>query len=113
MITFIVDSRWGESSLPSLARVLLCLVRVGLKATVENPRCSVDKLSPKESVEGGNTALRGSARAPKEFLGRQTRGFKAEGAQLLRFCSQGFAKENPKGALTLPSSAVSPPEAHF
>ena len=36
-------------------------------ATVKNPRGSVEKLSPKESVEGGNTALRGSVRAPKGF----------------------------------------------
>ena len=38
-----------------------------MKATVENPRGSVEKLSPKESVEGGDTALRGSVRAPKGF----------------------------------------------
>ena len=46
-----------------------------LKATVENPRGSVEKLSPKESVEGADTVLRGSERAPEE---------------------------NPEGALTLP-----------
>ena len=38
-----------------------------VKATVENPRGSVEKLSPKESVEGDNTVLTGSVRAPKGF----------------------------------------------
>ena len=38
-----------------------------MKGTIENPRGSVKKLSPKESVEGGNTALRGSVSAPKGF----------------------------------------------
>ena len=38
-----------------------------LKATVENPRGSVEKLSPKESVEGANTVLRGSVRATEGF----------------------------------------------
>ena len=36
-------------------------------ATVKNRRGSVEKLSPKESVEGGDTALRGSVRAPEGF----------------------------------------------
>ena len=38
-----------------------------MKATVDNPRGSVEKLSPKESVEGANTVLRGSVRALKGF----------------------------------------------
>ena len=38
-----------------------------LKASVENPRGSVEKMSHKESVESGDTALRGSVRAPKGF----------------------------------------------
>ena len=38
-----------------------------LKATVENPRGSVEKLSPKESVEDADTVLRGSVRAPEGF----------------------------------------------
>ena len=38
-----------------------------MKATVENPRGSVEKLSPKESVEGADTVLRGSVRAPEGF----------------------------------------------
>ena len=61
---------------------------VCLKASVENPRGSVEKLSPKESVEGADTVLRGSVRAP-----------------------EGLPKENPEGALTLPRSTVSAPKA--
>ena len=38
-----------------------------MKATVENPRGSEEKLSPKDSVEGGDNALRGSVRAPEGF----------------------------------------------
>ena len=40
---------------------------VALKATVENPRGSVEKLSPKESVKDADTVLRGSVRAPEGF----------------------------------------------
>ena len=40
-----------------------------MKATVENPRGSVEKLSPKESVKGAHTVLRGSLRAPEGFSG--------------------------------------------
>ena len=47
-----------------------------MKATVENPRGSVEKLSPKESVEGADTA------------------------------AEGLPEENPEGALTLPRSTV-------
>ena len=36
-----------------------------VKATVENPRGSVEKLSLKESVEDADTVLRGSMRTPK------------------------------------------------
>ena len=38
-----------------------------LKATVENTRGCVEILSPKESVKGTHTVLRGSVRAPKGF----------------------------------------------
>ena len=38
-----------------------------MKATVENPRGSVEKLYPKESVEGAHTVLGGSVRAPEGF----------------------------------------------
>ena len=39
----------------------------GLKATVENPRGSVEKLSLNESVKGANTVLKGSVGAPGGF----------------------------------------------
>ena len=52
----------------------------------------MEKLSPKESVEGADTVLRGSVRAPKGF-------------------SEGLPEENPEGALTLTRSTVSAPEA--
>ena len=48
----------------------------------------MEKLLPKESVEGGDTALRGSVRAPK-----------------------GLPEENPERALTLDHSAVLASEA--
>ena len=35
-----------------------------MKATVENPRGSVEKLFSKESVEAANTVLKGNVRAP-------------------------------------------------
>ena len=38
-----------------------------LKATLDNPRGSVEKLSPKKSVEDADTVLRGSVRAPEGF----------------------------------------------
>ena len=47
----------------------------------------MEKLSPKESVEGADTVLRGSVRAPKGF-------------------SEGLPEDNPEGALTLPRSTV-------
>ena len=39
-----------------------------MKATVENPRDSVEKMRPKESVEGAHTVLKGSVRAPEGFF---------------------------------------------
>ena len=44
------------------------------KVTVENPKGSGEKLSPKESVEGAHTVLRGSVRAPKGFSEGKTEG---------------------------------------
>ena len=52
---------------PCQLRMGWILSGVKLKATVENPRGSVEKLSPKESVEGTDTVLRGSVRALKGF----------------------------------------------
>ena len=57
-----------------------------MKATVVNPRGSVKKLSPKESVEGADTVLRGSMRAPEGF----SEG-KAEAAKPRRRSPRGFA----------------------
>ena len=62
-----------------------------LKATIENPRGSVEKLSPKGCVKGANTVLRSSVRAPEEF---------SEGKP------EAAAEENPEGALTLPCRIV-------
>ena len=61
----------------------------------------MEKLSPKESVKGTDTVLRGSVSAPKGFSESSLRGFEAEG----------LPEENLEGALTLPSSTVSAPKA--
>ena len=66
-----------------------------VKATVGNPRGSVEKLSPKESVEGAHTVLRDSVRVPEGF----SQG-KPEAA------AEGLPEENSEGALTLPRSTV-------
>ena len=51
----------------------------------------MEKLSPKESVEGADTVLRGSVRAPQGF----SEG-KPEAAK-----PRGLPEDNPEGALTL------------
>ena len=64
-----------SSSDPSLAKKASTSASVvkgppldfSVKATVENPRGSEEKLFPKESVEGADTVLRGSVRAPEGF----------------------------------------------
>ena len=66
-----------------------------LKATVENPRGSVEKLSPKESVEGGDTALRGSVRAPEGFFKDKPEAAKLSGRSPQGFAAEGLPKENP------------------
>ena len=90
----------------------------GVKATVENPRGRVEKLCPKESVEGAHTVLRGSVRAdtaPKDSV-KASEGFsegkpeaaKPRGARRSPrgFAAEGLPEENPEGALTLPRSTV-------
>ena len=57
-----------------------------MKATVENPSGSVEKLYSKESVEGGDTALRGSVKTPKGFSEGKPEAAKPRGPS-----SQGFA----------------------
>ena len=55
--------RWGQTcpthSAPAHPQLPCSGSKCTLKATVENPRGSVEKLSPKESVEGADTVLRG------------------------------------------------------
>ena len=51
-----------------------------VKATVENPRGSKEKLSRKESVKGANTVLRGSVRAPEGFSEGKVKASKPRGA---------------------------------
>ena len=53
-----------------------------LKATVENPRGSVEKLSPKKNVKGANTVLSGSVRAPEGFSEGKPEAAKPRGRSL-------------------------------
>ena len=78
----------------------------GLKATVENPRGSVEKLFPKESGEGPDTVLRGSVSAPKGFSKGKPEASKPRGRSPRGFEAEGLPEENPEGALTLPRSTV-------
>ena len=83
----------------------------GLKATFENPRGSVEKLFPKESGEGGDTALRGSVRASEGFSAGKPEAAKPRGRNHQGFTAKGLPKENPEGALTLPLSPLWAPKA--
>ena len=69
----------------------------------------MEKLSPKESVEGTNTVLRGSVRAPKGFSEGKPKTSKQRGRSPRCFEAEGLPEENPEGALTLPRSTVSAP----
>ena len=64
-----------------------------MKATVENPRGSVEKLPPKHSVEGPDTVLRGSVRAPKGFSEGKPKAAKPRGRS-----TRGFAQEKSPGS---------------
>ena len=57
----------------------------------------MEKLSPKESVEGGDTALRGSVRAPEGFSEGKPEAAKPK-AQPQRFCNRGFAQVKSRGS---------------
>ena len=46
--------------------LLLCFIN-SVKVTVENPRGSMKKPSPKDSVKGADTVLRGSLRSLEKF----------------------------------------------
>ena len=64
-----------------------------LKAIVEIPRGSVEKLFPKE-VEGADTVLRGSVRAPEEFSQRKPKVTKPKGRSPRDFAAEDWPKEN-------------------
>ena len=61
----------------------------------------MEKLSPKESVEGGDTALRGSVRASKGVSEGQHEAAKPRGQSPRGFAAEGLPTENPKEILTL------------
>ena len=73
-----------------------------MKATVENPRVSVEKLSPKESVEGTDTVLRGSVRARKGFSEGKPKASKPRGRS-----PQGFEAPRGRGGKGLGASTIS------
>ena len=79
--------------------------------TVENPRGSVEKLSPKVSVEGADTVLRSSVRAPEGFSKGKSEAAKPRGRCPQGLAAKGLPKENFERALTLTRSTVSVPEA--
>ena len=61
-----------------------------MKTTVENPSGSVEKLYSKESIEGGDTALRGSVKAPKGFSEGKPSAGKPRGPSPRGFAAEGF-----------------------
>ena len=77
-----------------------------LIASVENSKGSVEKLSPKKSVEDAYTVLRGSVRAPKGFSKGKPEAAKQRGRSPRGFAAKGWPEENLEGALTLPRSTV-------
>ena len=70
----------------------------------------MEKMSPKESVEGTDTVLRGSMRAPKGFSKGKPEASKPRGRSP-RGCEAEEPKENPEGALTLTRRTVSAAKA--
>ena len=76
------------------------------ESNFENPWVSVQKLSPKESVEGAHTVLRGSVRAPVGFSEGKPKAGKLRGRSPQGIAAEGLPKENPERALTLPCSTV-------
>ena len=67
-----------------------------MKATVENLRDSVEKLSHKESGEGGDTALRGCVRAPERYYEGKPKAKKPRGRSPQGFAAKGLPEENPE-----------------
>ena len=66
----------------------------------------MEKLSPKATVKGGDTALRGSARSPEGFSKGKPKAAKLRGCSPRGFVAVGLTEETPEGALTLPRSTV-------
>ena len=60
------------------------------KATGENPRGSVKKLSPEEIVKGADTVLRRSVRAPVGFSEGKPEAAKPRGRSPQRFIPKGL-----------------------
>ena len=73
----------------------------------------MEKLSPQESALGANTVLRVSVRAPMGFSLGKPSAEKPRGLRPLGIAASGLPSENPSGALTLPRSTVSAPEALY
>ena len=71
----------------------------------------MEKLSPKESVEGTDTVLRGSVRAPKGFSEGKPEASKPRGHSPRGFEASGLRSDNPLGTLTLSRRTVTAPEA--
>ena len=96
---------------------MYCSPYFALKATVENPRGSVEKLSPKESVEGADTVLRGSVRAPEGFSKGKPKAAKPRGRSPQGFAAEGLPEENPDSFSTLPlgfsTVAFTPPSQQY
>ena len=65
------------------------MLQACLKATVE-------KLSPKESVEGADTVLKGSVRTHKGFLGGKPEATRPKGRSPRGLAAEGLPKENPE-----------------
>ena len=66
---------------------------------------------PKESVEGDDTVLRSSVRAPEGFSEGKPEAAKPRRRSPRGFAAKGLPEEYPEGALTLPRSTVMAPEA--
>ena len=77
------------------ASLMLATYTASLKATVENPRGTVEKLSPKESVKGADTVLSGSVRTLKMFSEGKPKAAKPRGRSPQSFSAEGLPKGLP------------------
>ena len=83
-----------------------------MKATVENPRGSVEKLSPMEC----HTMLRGSVRAPEGFSEGKPEAAKLRGRSPQGFAAEGLPKISRVNTITvtlLVVSTISGPEQQY